>query len=146
MLTIVKRAISQYELYSTFDYNISILSSLPQPSSLPTFDRSPPLSSYKSPNSSSDIIKSYQLPVHQSHNPYVQHSPPLSLHNSSIGQMSISGRSSGSRRSRVSFVQFFSPLHRSYSVGHMSTGGRSSVHSAGSRGSRGSVGSRCSAY
>ena len=69
ILTIIKDAISQYELYSTFDYNISILSSLPQPSSLPTFDRSPLLSSYKSPNSSYDIIKSHQLfsspPVHQ---------------------------------------------------------------------------------
>ena len=55
-LTIVKDTISQYELYSTFDYNISTLSSLPQPSSLPTFDRSPFLSSYKSPYSQSDVI------------------------------------------------------------------------------------------
>ena len=115
ILTIIKEAISRYELYSTFDYNISTLSSLPQPSSLPTFDRSPLLSSYKSPNSSSDIIKKRQLPRHRQ----LQNLPD---------------------------VQFSSSLHRSFSVGHMSTGGRSSVHSVGSRGSRGSVGSRCSAY
>ena len=57
ILTIIKDTISRFELYSTFDYNISTLSSLPQPSSLPTFNnRSPLLSSYKSPNSSSDVI------------------------------------------------------------------------------------------
>ena len=53
---IIKDTIKRYELYSTFDYNISTLSSLPQPSSLPTFDRSPLLSSYKSPYSQSDVI------------------------------------------------------------------------------------------
>ena len=91
--TIIKDTNSRYELYSTFDYNISTLSSLPQPSSLPT---------------SSLLV----------HHP-LQDLPDF---------------------------QFSSPLHRSYSVGHMPTGGRSSVHSAGSRVSRGSIGSRCSAY
>ena len=117
--------ISRYELYSTFDNDISTLSSLPQPSSLPTFDSSPLLSSYKSPNSSSGRISilqtflddfstmstfEYVQSIHYQNLPSVQHSPPL---------------------------------YHSYSFGEMSTCDQSLVHSAGSRGS---IGSRCSAY
>ena len=129
ILTIIEDAISRYVLYSTFDYNISTLSSLPQQSSLPTFDRSPLLSSYKSPNSSSELLDvnrsltsvRYTCHQHQSFLSFFESADSLDLQNSL-------------------------PLHRSSSVGHMSTGGKSSVHSAGSRVSRLSIGSRCSAY
>ena len=92
ILTIIKDAISRHELYSTFDYNVSTLSSLPQPSSLPTFDRSL-LSSYKSPNSpssrafifpiflcdfSSLCTESVQS-IRYQNLPGVQHSPTLYL-------------------------------------------------------------------
>ena len=59
ILTIIKDNVNRYELYSTFDYNISTLS--PQLSSQLIFDRSHLLSSYKSSNSQSDMIVELSL-------------------------------------------------------------------------------------
>ena len=128
ILTIILRTISQYELYSAFDYNISTLSSLPQPSSLPTFNRSPLLSSYKLPNSQSG--KASIFPT------FLDDFSSLCTFEyfQSIPYQNLPG------------LQCCTPIYHSYSVSHMSTSHQSPVHSARSRGSRGSPGSTCSPY